>query len=102
MGRTLPTIIQALRAEAESWKQFRRALRREDQEAFDALWRYARRHAAPASMASRPTPIEAAFMAMLTGLERELQELERRLPAPLPRPEPGEGPGSDPDRRLDL
>ena len=77
MGRTLPTIVQTLRAEEEGWKDFRRALRREDQEAFDALWRFARRHAAPASMAGRPMPMEAAFMGMLVGLARELLELKR-------------------------
>ena len=71
MGRTLPTIIQVLHREEEEWKHFRRALRKEDQEAFDLLWRYARRHAAPASMASRPIPFEAVVMAMLVGLARE-------------------------------
>jgi len=77
MGRTLPTIVQTLRAEEAGWKLFRRALRREDQEAFDALWRFARYHAAPASMASRPMPFEAAIMAMLVGLERELLQLKK-------------------------
>lgn len=79
MGRTLPTIIQALQAEEEGWKHFRRALRMEDQKAFDALWRYARRHAAPASMASRPMPFEAAFMGMLVGLQRRVMDLEQKL-----------------------
>lgn len=77
MGRTLPTIVQTLQAEEEAWKLFRRALRREDQEAFDALWRYARYHAAPASMASRPMPFEAALMAMLVAMERHLIELDK-------------------------
>jgi hypothetical protein len=77
MGRTLPTIVQTLQAEEEAWKLFRRALRKEDQEAFDALWRFARYHAAPASMASRPMPFEAALMAMLVALERQFLELER-------------------------
>src|SRR3974390_637544 len=79
MGRTLPTIVQTLRTEEEGWKLFRRALRKEDQEAFDALWRYARFHAAPASMASRPMPYEAALMGMLVGLERVIMDLDRRL-----------------------
>ena len=79
MGRTLPTITQTLQAEEESWRHFRRALRKEDQEAFDALWRYARRHAAPAAMASRPMPIEAFFMAILVGLGREVLDLTKRL-----------------------
>jgi hypothetical protein len=77
MGRTLPTIVQSLQAEEAAWKLFRRALRKEDQEAFDALWRFARFHAAPASMASRPMPFEAALMAMLVAVERQIMELER-------------------------
>ena len=78
MGRTLATIVQSLQAEQEAWKHFRRALRKEDQEAFDALWRFARYHAAPASMASRPMPFEAALMAMLVALERQVIEMERK------------------------
>ena len=77
MGRTLPTIVQSLQAEEAAWKLFRRALRREDQEAFDTLWRFARFHAAPASMASRPMPFEAALMAMMVAVERQIMELEK-------------------------
>ena len=77
MGRTLPTIVQTLKAEEEALKLFRRALRKEDQEAFDALWRFARYHAAPASMASRPMPFEAALMAMMVALERQFLEMEK-------------------------
>lgn len=66
-----------LQAEEDAWKHFRRALRKEDQEAFDALWRFARYHAAPASMASRAMPFEAALMAMLVAVERQLLEIER-------------------------
>ena len=75
MGRTLPTIVMALRAEEELWKDFRRALRQEDQEAFDELWRCARRHAAAAAMAGRAVPLEAALMGMLVGLERRLMDM---------------------------
>lgn len=70
--------MQSLQAEQDAWKHFRRALRKEDQEAFDALWRFARYHAAPAAMASRPMPFEAALMAMLVALERQYLELEKR------------------------
>ncbi len=73
----MPTIVQTFQAEEEAWKHFRRALRKEDQEAFDALWRFARFHAAPASMASRPMPFEAAVMAMLVTMERHILELEK-------------------------
>lgn len=78
MGRTLPTITQTLEMEKEEWKRFRRALRIEDQEAFDALWRFARRHAAPAAMASRPVPMDAFFMSMLAGIMRRLMDMEKK------------------------
>lgn len=74
----MPTIVQSLRAEEAAWKDFRRALRKEDQEAFDVLWSFARFHAAPAAMASRPMPFEAALMAMLVAIERQFIELARK------------------------
>ena len=80
MGRTLPTIVRALDQEREDWRHFRRALRKEDQEAFDALWRLARRHAAPSAMASRAVVLESAVMAMLVGLMRA--QLEGHPPTP--------------------
>ena len=77
MGRTLPTSVQSLRAELEGWKHYRRALRKEDQEAFDELWRFALYHAAPAAMASRPMPMESALMSMLVGLQKKIREIEK-------------------------
>lgn len=75
MGRTLPTQIQMLRNEEVAWKSFRRALRKEDQSAFDDIWAYARRHSTAASMASRPLPYEAYFLSMIVGLKREIESL---------------------------
>lgn len=74
MGRTLPTQIHLLQQAEEEWKGFRRALRKEDQAAFDELWTLARRHAVPASQAERPIPFEAHVMGMLVGVMRKLQE----------------------------
>lgn len=76
MGRTLPTQVQLLRDEESSWQSFRRALRKDDQAAFDDVWAYARRHSTAASMASRPLPYEAHFLSMLVGLKRELDILK--------------------------
>ena len=75
MGRTLGTIVQVIQAEEHVWQAFRRALRIEDREAFDRLWRHVRNHAVPASMANRPVPMEAILMAMVVGLAKELDEL---------------------------
>jgi len=72
VGRTLPTVTQLLEMEKDSWSHFRRALRKEDQAAFDALWRWARRHSAPLSMASRAVPLEGIVMAMLLEIAKRL------------------------------
>lgn len=75
MGRTLPTQIQILQNEQEAWKLYRRALRKEDQEAFDVVWSYARRHAMAASMASRPLPFEAHVLSMMVGMQRAMMQM---------------------------
>jgi hypothetical protein len=97
MGRTLPTITQLLQSEKETWTRFRRALRKEDQEAFDLLWRAARHHAAPLSMASRPVPMEGVLLAMLVGLARRVVDLERQL-----NPQSEGTAARDDDRGMDL
>ncbi len=79
MGRTLPTQIQLLREAEEEWKTFRRALRIEDQSSFDIVWSYARRHSVAASMAARSLPFEAHCLAMLIGLQREVDELKQQI-----------------------
>ncbi len=79
MGRTVPSVVQLIEGEKEAWKHFRRALRTEDQEAFDALWRYCRYHAAPICMASRSVPHDAMVMAMLVGLFKRLAVLETNV-----------------------
>lgn len=84
MGRTLPTQIQMLHQEEDSWKSFRRALRKEDQAAFDDIWAYARRHSTAASMASRPLPFEAHFLSMVLGLKRELNDLKQQYQVHVP------------------
>ena len=38
MGRTVPAFVQLIEQNAERWKKFRRALRREDQPHFDRLF----------------------------------------------------------------
>ena len=72
-------MIQRLEDEHSSWWHFRRALRAEEQIAFDGLWRYAKRYAAASSTTSRPATFENALMGMLLGLARQLER--RRPPA---------------------
>ena len=79
MGRTVVSIVQAFHQEQESWRKFRRALTRDDRDAFDRLFEHARRHAAEASYVARPTPFEAVVMAVLLEQEKALAEIRGRL-----------------------
>jgi hypothetical protein len=79
MGRTVPTFTMVLQQELDSWDKFRRALRREDQEVIDELFRAARRQLAGCAYAARPVPFESIVMAMLLSQQRTITELQRRL-----------------------
>ncbi len=79
MGRTVPTFTMVVQQEMESWSKFRRGLRREDQDAFDDLFRAARLQLASSAYAARPIPFESIIMSMLIAQQRVIQELQRRL-----------------------
>ena len=76
MGRTCPTYRRLMEDEIGSWDAFRRALRREDQEAFDRLMDRVRRHASASSNAARLNPFESLVMSALVDMMRELHERE--------------------------
>jgi hypothetical protein len=73
MGRTLPTIIQLIHFEEDQWKGYRRALRQEDRELFDALWRSVRHYSVSSQMANRPVPFEALLVSMILGVLKEVR-----------------------------
>jgi hypothetical protein len=75
MGRTLATANQIILDEQAAFAEFRRALRREDQRAFDALFAAARKHTAAISQASHALPFEVVLLAMLLEQARELERL---------------------------
>ena len=79
MGRTVAPFSQILEAEFESWNKFRHALRREDQEAFDALFAAAKYHVAAMVYASRVTPMEAILMGILVEQQKAIAQLKGRL-----------------------
>jgi hypothetical protein len=81
MGRTNPTYRDRLRAFEESWAGFRRGLRRERQDDFDALFERADRYAAAAGQANAADPDVAVLLSMLVGHERELGRLRGRVAA---------------------
>jgi hypothetical protein len=79
MGRTVATMTQVVDQEAANFRQFRRALRKEDQEIFDRLFAAARHHAAPAAYQSHASPFETILLAMLLELGKAVVGLQRRL-----------------------
>ena len=79
MGRTVLPFNQVLEQEFRSWAKFRRALRKEDQEAFDALFGAAKYHVAAASYASQLNPLEAIFLSILLEHQKALDALKARL-----------------------
>ena len=79
MGRTVLPFNQVLEQAFHNWAKFRRALRKEDQEAFDALFGAAKYHVAAASYASQLNPMEAIFLSILVEHQKALDALNARL-----------------------
>ena len=79
MGRTVLPFTQELYREEASWNGFRRALRREDRELFDALFAAARYHTAACTCAGRAVPFDAILMSILVEERRAARELSLRV-----------------------
>ena len=58
MGRTVAPFSQALKGEFKALGQFRRALRKEDQEALDHLFDSGKQHVAASVYAGHPWPMD--------------------------------------------
>lgn len=76
MGRTLHSFTQVILDEQAALTKFRRALRRQDQTAFDDLLRAARFHVAALAYASHLLPFETMLLAMLLEEHKRIQHLE--------------------------
>ncbi|MFX1326857.1 MAG: hypothetical protein ACFE91_01770 [Promethearchaeota archaeon] len=79
MGRTVPSFRPALEHEIESWKDFKRALRLEEQKIFDKLMNFARIHADAGSMSTRPMLSEVLFISFAIEQEKRIERLELKV-----------------------
>jgi hypothetical protein len=79
MGRTLPPFSQLIEYERRAWAPFRRALRKDDQAAFDRLFDCAKLHVQAGVYLSRPWPFEVIAMAMLLEHHKRLEQLLTQL-----------------------
>ena len=76
MGRTVPTFVQLIEDAAARWSKFRRALRREDQEHFDRLFRSVRSYTQAATYQCNDNPMEAILLSIALDLEKRLWSIE--------------------------
>ena len=81
MGRTLATSTQLVHEFEIKWAPFLRAMRKEDQDAFQELIAFAHYHAAAISYAKASDPFEPFMLAMLVELMKRVRTLERELNA---------------------
>lgn len=79
MGRTVPSFRPALEHEIESWKDFKRALRPEDQKILDKLMNFARIHADAGSLSARPMLSEILFISFAIEQEKRIESLKKRV-----------------------
>ena len=79
MGRTLATFTQLVQQEIDSWSRYRRALRREDQQALDVLFAAARHHASAGGYLARETPFEVMLLSMLIEQQKHVVILQQKV-----------------------
>jgi hypothetical protein len=77
MGRTVPTFRKLIDDAMARWSKFRRALRREDQEYFDRLFRHVRSYTQAATYQASDNPMEAILLSIALDQEKRLDALER-------------------------
>jgi hypothetical protein len=77
MGRTVPTFRQLIDDAIARWSKFRRALRREDQEYFDRMFRRVRSYTQAATYQASDNPMEAILLSIALDQEKRLDALER-------------------------
>ena len=73
MGRTVLPYSMQLERVIERFKQFRRGLRKEDQEVLDKLFIMARVQVQAGVMAANPNPADSLFMTLMIELYRQIE-----------------------------
>ncbi len=76
MGRTVAPFTSILNKEFKNFANFRKALKKEEQEMFDELWERARKHIQACVLSSFPLPMESILLAMCLELLKEIKELK--------------------------
>ncbi len=79
MGRTVIPYSRQMQYVESSLGQYRRGLRKPDQEIFDELIRVAKLQVQAGVMASSPYPIDIMLLTMMIDLKKEIFRLRKEL-----------------------
>ncbi|MBM9547775.1 hypothetical protein JWG40_12150 [Leptospira sp. 201903074] len=79
MGRTIAPYSRQMLQIEENLSDFRRSLRKSDQEIYDDLIRTAKLQVQAGVMASLPYPIDSMILSMLIETKKEINELKKSL-----------------------
>ena len=79
MGRTVSPYSGQMENMLKRLYNFRKGLRKEDQEAFDFLMRAAKLQVQSGVMASNPNPLDSMILSALVSLKRENLQLKKDL-----------------------
>lgn len=79
MGRTNPTYRDVLQRIESQWADYRRGLRREQQQQFDQLFEYIRSHSDASGYLNHTEPFYPALVSIDLEQEARLDELEARI-----------------------
>jgi hypothetical protein len=79
MSRTVMPFSHVLETERERWKEFRKVLSKENQEAFDRLFDRAKFHTAAGVYMSHPYPLETILLSICLEHEKMIGEILRKI-----------------------
>ena len=79
MGRNNDTFTLVIENNRNAWSKFRRALRKEDQQLFDEMWRAPKVHLAAGAFIASEEPLNTIIMSMLLEQYKQIKKLERAL-----------------------
>lgn len=79
MGRTIEPYSRQIERIEERLKDFRKGLRKKDQEAFDDLMRISKLQIQAGVMASNPNPFDSMMLSMLIALLNDIKELKSQV-----------------------
>ena len=86
MGRTVETFTMVIQEQRMLWNKFREALRKEDQQVLDDLFRAPKIHLAACAYDVKPIPFENIVMSMLveehkraSALQEDIDKLKEQI-----------------------